>query len=85
MLDREQEKLNLKLLGSSDSGLTIVYIFHHISMEVNVYSLWLNLKNLYERKMMQNKAFLICKLENMKYKEETSVAEHLSNFQNVMN
>ena len=38
-----------------------------------------------ERKNAQNKAFMIRKLVNMKYKDGTSVAEHLSSFQDVVN
>ena len=34
---------------------------------------------------MQNKAFMIRKLVNMKYKEGDSMAEHLSSFQEIVN
>ena len=48
-------------------------VFHHIAKEVDACSL-------YERKMTQNKAFMIRRLVNLKYKGAQNVAEHLSNF-----
>ncbi|RVX19016.1 Retrovirus-related Pol polyprotein from transposon TNT 1-94 [Vitis vinifera] len=53
--------------------------------EVDAYSLWQKLKSLYERKTAQNKAFMIRKLVNLKYKDGNSVLEHLSNFQGLLN
>ncbi|XP_020979424.1 uncharacterized protein LOC110272010 [Arachis ipaensis] len=43
--------------------------------------MWKKLKELYERKNVKNKAFLIWKLVNMKYIEGKSMPEHLSIFQ----
>ena len=43
------------------------------------------MKELYERKNVQNKAFLIRKLVNMKYVEGKSMPEHLSIFQETVN
>jgi hypothetical protein len=36
--------------------------------------------SLYERKTAQNKAFMIKRLMNLKYKDGQSVTEHLGNF-----
>ncbi|CAJ2628405.1 unnamed protein product [Trifolium pratense] len=47
--------------------------------------MWNKLKELYERKNVQNKACLIRKLVNMKYKDGESMAEHMSVFQNTVN
>ena len=43
------------------------------------------LKELYERKTANNKAFLIRKLVNLKFKEGTSITEHLSEMQVIVN
>ena len=43
------------------------------------------LECLYERKTAQNKAFLIRRLVNLKFKDGNSVAEHLSDFQSLVN
>jgi hypothetical protein len=45
----------------------------------------LKLESLYERKTAQNKAFMIRRLVNLKYKDGQSVTEHLSNFQGLLN
>jgi hypothetical protein len=47
--------------------------------------MWNKLKELYERKNVQNKVCLIQILVNMKYKDRESVAEHTSVFQNMVN
>ena len=44
-----------------------------------------NLKDLYKRKIAQNKVFAIRKLVNLKYRDGRSVAKHLSDFQNLVN
>ena len=43
------------------------------------------MKGLYERKIAQNKAFVARKLVNLKLKEGKSIAEHLSEFQDLVN
>ena len=43
------------------------------------------LESLYEKKTAQNKVFLIRKLVNLKFKDGNSVAEHLSDFQSIVN
>uniref|UniRef100_A0A2N9FLT3 Integrase catalytic domain-containing protein n=1 Tax=Fagus sylvatica TaxID=28930 RepID=A0A2N9FLT3_FAGSY len=48
-------------------------------------TLWKKLESLYERKTAQNKAFAIRKLAHLKLKEGRSVAEHLSEFQDLVN
>ena len=60
-------------------------VFHHVSQETNAEALWEKLKGLYERKTTQNKAFVARKLVNLKLKEERSVAENLSEFQDLVN
>ena len=53
-------------------------VFHHISNETSVYELWKKLKGLNKRKTAGNKAYLIRKLVNLKYKPDKSIAEHLN-------
>ena len=56
-----------------------------ISQETNANALWEKLKGFYERKATQNKAFVARKLVNLKLKEGRSIAEHLSEFQDLVN
>ena len=62
-----------------------ISVFHHVVTEIYAHTLWKNSKDLYERKMAQNKAFAIRKLVNLKYRDERSVAKHLSDFQDLVN
>ena len=43
------------------------------------------MESLYERKIAQNKTFVARKLVNLKLKEGKSIAEHLSEFQDLVN
>ena len=40
---------------------------------------------MYKRKTAQNKTFLIRRLVNLKFRDENSVVEHLSDFQSLIN
>jgi gag-polypeptide of LTR copia-type len=60
-------------------------VYHHVSSETNAHELWKKLESLYEQKTVANKAFFIRKLENLKFREGTSVAEHLNEFQSLIN
>ena len=60
-------------------------MFHHVAQETNVHVLWKKLETMYERKTTQNKAFLIRKLVNLKYKDGCDVAEYMSDFQGLIN
>ena len=59
-------------------------MFHHVSQETKVDTVWKKLESLYEWKTTQNKAFAIRKLAHLKLKEGRSVAEHLSEFQDLV-
>lgn len=78
------KKMHRKAIGTIRQWVDIS-VFHHVATETNAQTLWRNLQNLYERKTAQNKAFTIRKLVNLKYKEGRSVAEHLSDFQDMVN
>ena len=60
-------------------------VFHHISRETVADVLWNKLGSMYERQTTLNKAYLVKKLVNMKYKDGHNVSEHLSDFQGVIN
>jgi hypothetical protein len=82
--DDEWKKLNRKDVGHIRQWVD-QSVFHHVAKEVDAYLLWLKLESLYERKTAQNKAFMIRRLVNLKYKDGQSVTEHLSNFQGLLN
>ncbi|KAF7113203.1 hypothetical protein RHSIM_RhsimUnG0150200 [Rhododendron simsii] len=60
-------------------------VFHHVAQETNAYELWTKLEAMHERKTTQSKASLIRRLVNLKYKDGRSVAEHMSDFQGLIN
>ena len=84
MSDRDWEKLNRKTIGCIRQCID-VSVFHHVSQETNAEALWEKLRSLYERKTTQNKAFIARKHANLKLKESKSIAEHLSEFQDLVN
>ena len=84
MLDRDWEKLNRKTIRCIRQCID-VSVFHHVSQETNAEVLWEKLRSFYERKIAQNKAFIARKLVNLKLKEGKSIAEHLSQFQDLVN
>ena len=84
MLDRDWEKLNRKTIRCIRQCID-VSVFHHVSLETNAEALWEKLRSLYERKTAQNKAFIARKLVNLKLKEGKSIADHLSEFQDLVN
>ena len=56
-----------------------------MSQETIAETLWEKLRSLYEKKKAQNKAFIARKLVNLKLKEGKSIADHLSEFQDLVN
>jgi hypothetical protein len=60
-------------------------VFHHVAKEVDAYSPWQKLESLYERKTTQNRAFVIRRFVNLKYKDGHNVTKRLSNFQGLLN
>ena len=56
-----------------------------MSQEVDAYALWKKPKDMYQSKIARNKALLAWKLVSMKLRSGMSVAEHTSEFQNVVN
>ncbi|CAA0840400.1 Unknown protein, partial [Striga hermonthica] len=62
-----------------------INIFHHVATESKAHTLWNKIEQMYQRKTAQNKAFVIKKLVNLKYWDGKSVAEHLNEFQDMVN
>ena len=56
-----------------------------MSQETNAEVLWEKLRSFYERKTAQNKSFTTRKLVNLKLKKGKSIAEHISEFQDLVN
>jgi transposase InsO family protein len=84
MPDKEWAKMHRKTIGCIRQCIE-VSVFHHVSQETKADTLWKKLESLYERKTAQNKAFAIRKLAHLKLKEGRSIAEHLSEFQDLVN
>jgi hypothetical protein len=84
MPDKEWAKMHRKTIGCIRQCIK-VNVFYHVSQETKADTLWKKLESLYERKTAQNKAFAIRKLAHLKLKEGRSVAEHLSEFQDLVN
>jgi hypothetical protein len=79
MPDKEWAKMHRKTIGCIRQCIK-VSVFHHVSQETKADTLWKKLESHYERKTAQKKAFAIRKL-----KEGRSIAEHLSEFQDLVN
>ncbi|KAM1149991.1 hypothetical protein ACFX2B_030215 [Malus domestica] len=84
MSDAEWKKMNRKAIGTIRHWVDDS-VFHHVSNETNAREFWTKLESLFEKKTPAKKAFLIKELVNVKYKDGLSLAEHLNNFQNIIN
>jgi len=82
--DGDWKKINRKTIGVIRQWID-QSIYHLVSSETLAYNLWKRLSELFDSKNSLNKAFLIRKIVNLKYKDGSSMAEHLSNFQNMVN
>ncbi|GFY95000.1 hypothetical protein Acr_10g0003850 [Actinidia rufa] len=60
-------------------------VFHHVAQETSAYDLWIKLEEMYQSKTSRNKALLMRRLVNLKLQRETTVAEHTSEFQSLVN
>ncbi|KAK8524988.1 hypothetical protein V6N12_029838 [Hibiscus sabdariffa] len=60
-------------------------VYNHIDQETHARTLWEKLESLYASRSGNNKLFLLKKMMALKYKEGTSTADHVSEFQSVMN
>lgn len=51
----------------------------------HVYSLWMKLAILYEGKNIQNEVFMVERLVHLRYKDKSSMAKLMNDFQDIMN
>ena len=82
--EREWKKINRKTIGQIRQWIDHS-VFHHVAQETDAYVLWKKLEDMYQAKTARNKAILMRRLVNMKLKSGTSVAEHTSEFQSLVN
>ncbi|CAH9145171.1 unnamed protein product [Cuscuta epithymum] len=80
----EWKKINRKTIGQIRQWIDHS-VFHHVAQETDAYALWKKLEDMYQAKTARNKALLMRRLVNMKLKSGTSVAEHTSQFQSLVN
>ncbi|KAA8515916.1 hypothetical protein F0562_019095 [Nyssa sinensis] len=84
MDDEKWKRLHRKTIGHIRQWLDDS-VFSHVSNETDAQVLWKKLEARYEQKTATNKAFLIRKLVNMKFKKGGSITDHLNEFQSVVN
>ncbi|GFY95794.1 hypothetical protein Acr_11g0001000 [Actinidia rufa] len=82
--DEEWRKMNKKTIGLIRQCIGHE-VFHHVAQETSAYELWIKLEEMYQEKTSRNKALLMRRLVNLKLQKETTVAEHTSEFQNLVN
>ncbi|GFY99659.1 hypothetical protein Acr_13g0010590 [Actinidia rufa] len=82
--DEEWRKMNRKTIGLIRQCIGHE-VFHHVAQETSAYDLWIKLEEMYQAKTSRNKALLIRRLVNLKLQRETTVAEHTSEFQSLVN
>ena len=80
----EWKKLNKKVIGQIRQWIDHS-VFHHVAQEIDAYALWKKLEDMYQAKTARNKALLMRRLVNLKLRGGTSVAEHTSEFQSLVN
>ncbi|KZV07155.1 hypothetical protein F511_45364 [Dorcoceras hygrometricum] len=80
----EWKKSNRKTIGQIRQWIDHS-VFHHVAQETDAYALWKKLEDMYQAKTARNKALLMRRLVNMKLKNGTSVAEHTSEYQSLVN
>jgi hypothetical protein len=83
MDDKTWMKLHRKTIGNIRQWLDDS-VFHHVSNGTYAHELWKKLEKRYDQKTAGNNAFLIRKLVNMKFKEGCPIADHLNEFQSVV-
>ncbi|GFY81646.1 chitinase family protein [Actinidia rufa] len=82
--DEEWRKINRKTIGLIRQCIGHE-VFHHVAQETSAYELWIKLEEMYQAKTSRNKALLMRRLVNLKLQRETTVAEHTSEFQSLVN
>ena len=81
--DKKLQQLNKKVVGTSRSSID-QNVYHHVTKKSRADVLWRKLETIYEQLTAHNKANLMKKLINLKYKEGRSTTEHTSEFQGLV-
>ena len=82
--DEEWAKMNRKTVAQIRQWIDHS-VFHHVVQEQGAYSLWEKLESMYQAKTARNKTLLMRRLVNHKLRGGTSVTEHTSQFQDLVN
>ncbi|CAA0831538.1 Unknown protein [Striga hermonthica] len=80
----EWKKISRKTIGQIRQWIDHS-VFHHVAQKTEAYVLWRKLEDMYQAKTARNKALLMRRLVDMKLKSGTSIAEHTSEFQSLVN
>ena len=59
-------------------------VYNHIVNETNAKALWEKLETLYASKTGNNKLYLLKQLINLRYRDGSSISDHLNEFQGIM-
>ncbi|RDX89868.1 hypothetical protein CR513_28338, partial [Mucuna pruriens] len=59
-------------------------VYNHIASEIDVKILWKKIESLYASKGGNNKLFLLNSIVSLKFKEDTSLSNHLNEFQGII-
>nr|KYP73286.1 Retrovirus-related Pol polyprotein from transposon TNT 1-94 [Cajanus cajan] len=59
-------------------------VYNHIANETHVRTLWEKIKSLYPSKSGNNKLYLLNYLMNLRYRESSSISDHLNEFQGLL-
>ena len=81
--DKKWAQLNQNIVGTIRSCID-QSVYHHVAKESGVDILWRKLKTIYKQPTVHNKANLMKRLVNLKYKEERSITEHTSEFRGLV-
>ncbi|RDY02463.1 hypothetical protein CR513_14073, partial [Mucuna pruriens] len=65
-------------------NLTRDNVYNHITSETHAGTLWEKIESLYVSKCGNNKLFLLNSIVNLKFKEGTSLSDHLNKFQGIL-
>ncbi|KAK0592567.1 hypothetical protein LWI29_021383 [Acer saccharum] len=60
-------------------------VLNHISGETHARTLWNKLEELYARKTVNNKLFLIKQMKDLKYKDGAPLTDHMNTYQGILN
>nr|KYP56587.1 Retrovirus-related Pol polyprotein from transposon TNT 1-94 [Cajanus cajan] len=59
-------------------------VYNHIANETHARALWEKIESLYASKSRNNKLYLLNCLMNLRYRESSSISDHLNEFQGLL-